>query len=142
MGTLKGQNLRVFLGGNVVAQATSCQVTLTNNTEDMSSKDDVGMSAKPSVTTKGWTVQVDSLDVSDIGTFLTAIKNATAFTLKWDETATSDNTTPQYADFNRQGQAYLTDGTFVFNDREFSTKSLQFTGTGALSKQTAPVNNG
>ena len=41
MGTLKGQNLRVFVGNSVVAQATNCVITLTNNTDDTSSKDDV-----------------------------------------------------------------------------------------------------
>ena len=133
MGTLKGQNLRVFVGSSVVAQATNCVITLTNNTDDTSSKDDVGMAAKPSVTTKSWQVQVDSLDVSDIGTFLTAIKNSTAFTLTWDETSTTDNTTAQEADFARTGSAYLTDASFVFNDREYSTKSLQVTGTAAIS---------
>ena len=133
MGTLKGQNLRVFVGSSVIGQSTNCEITLTNNTDDTSSKDDVGMAAKPSVTTKSWQVQVDSLDVSDIGTFLTAIKNSTAFTLTWDETSTTDNTTAQEADFARTGSAYLTDGSFVFNDREYATKSLQFTGTGAIS---------
>ena len=133
MGTLKGQNLRVFVGSSVIGQSTNCVITLTNNTDDTSSKDDVGMAAKPSVTTKSWQVQVDSLDVSDIGTFLTAIKNSTAFTLTWDETSTTDNTTAQEADFARTGSAYLTDASFVFNDREYSTKSLQFTGTSAIS---------
>ena len=133
MGTLKGQNLRVFVGSSVVAKATSCTITLTNNTDDTSTKDDVGMAAKPSVLTKSWQVQVDSLDVTDTGTFLTAIKSATAFTLIWDETSTTDNTTAQEADFARTGSAYCTDASFVFNDREYATKSLQFTGSGALS---------
>ena len=132
MQTLKGQNFRVFIGDAVVGESTNCTITLVNNTDDTSTKSDVGMASKPSVTTKSWQVQVESLDVSDIGTFLTAIKNATPFTLKWDETSTTDNTTPVEADFGRQGQAYLTDGSFVFNDREYATKSLQFTGTGAI----------
>lgn len=133
MASLKGQNLRVFVGSAVVGEATSCQITLNTTTDNTNTKDDVGMASKPTVTSKNWQVQVDSLDVSDVGTLLTAIKSATAFTLKWDETATSDNTTGQDAAFGRTGQAYLTDASFVFNDREFSTKSLQFTGTGALS---------
>ena len=133
MASLKGQNLRVFVGGSVVAEATSCQITQTNNTSDESTKDDVGMAAKPKTTSKTWQVQVDSMDVSDIGTFLTAIKNATAFTLKWDETATSDNVTAQDAAYARTGSAYCTDLTVNFNDREYSTKSVTFTGTGALS---------
>ena len=131
---LKGQNLRVFFNGSVVAEATSCQITLTNNTEDVSTKDDIGLASKPAVTSKSWQVQVDSMNVSDLGTLLTAIKNRTLFTLKWDETATTDNTTAQAAAFGRTGSAYLTDLTANFNDREFSTKSVQFSGSGALSK--------
>ena len=135
MGTLKGQNLRVMIGATpaVIAESTGCQITLTNNTEDASTKDDVGMSAKPTVNSKSWQVQVDSLDVSDIGSLLTAIKNGTPFTLQWDETSTTDNATGLDAAFGRTGQAYLTDATFNFNDREFATKSVTFTGTGALS---------
>jgi hypothetical protein len=63
---------------------------------------------------------------------LTAIKAMTPFTLIWDETSTSDNQTRSKAAFARKGSAYLNDVTFNFNDRENSTKSLQFQGTGAL----------
>ena len=133
MAALKGQNLRVFVDNAVVGEATACVITLTNNTEDASTKNDTGMAANPVVSSKSWQVQVDSLNVSDVGTFLTAIKNATVFTLKWDETSISDNTTPQSAAFSRHGSAYLSDATFVFNDREYATKQLTFIGTGSIS---------
>ena len=116
-----------------VGMATNCTVTLTNNTEDASHKDIVGMAATPVMTSQSWQVQVDSLDVSDVGAMLTAIKNLTPFTLVWDETATSDNRTAQGAAFSRTGQAYLSDATFQFDDRTNSTKSLQFSGTGPIS---------
>ena len=136
MPTLKGQNFRVYVGSSVVAQATSCSVTLTNNVEDSGSKDDTGGAQKPVNVTKSWQVQVDSMDVSDIKTMLTAIKNGTAFTVKWDKTAGASNAVRQYADYNRSGSAYLTDATFIFENRKVSTKSLTFSGTGALSKET------
>ena len=135
---LKGQNFRILTFDSTaskfkcVGMATNCTVTLTNNTEDASTKDDVGMAQKPTMTSQGWGVSVESLDVSDAGAMLTAIKSLTPFTLMWDETATSDNQTGEQAAFARKGQAYLNDATFNFNDRENATKSLQFTGSGAL----------
>ena len=112
--------------------ATNCTVTMTNNTEDASHKDIVGMAAAPVVTTQGWSVQVDSLSVADISAILTAINSQTLFTLLWDETSTADNQTGETAAFARTGTAFLNDVTFNFNDRENATKSLQFTGSGKL----------
>ena len=66
---LKGQNFRILtLVGTkfkCVGMATNCTVTQTNNTEDASHKDVVGMAAMPTMTSQAWSVQVDSLDVSD-----------------------------------------------------------------------------
>ena len=143
MVTLKGQNIRVLLqDGNVfkvVGKSTNCTVTLTGNTDDASTKDDVALASKPEITSKSWSVQVESLDVTDTAAVLNAIKNLTPFTLIWDETATADNQTAQAAAYSRKGQAYMNDVTFNWNDRENSTKQLQFTGSGALEKlSTAP----
>ena len=135
---LKGQNFRILTFDSTaskfkcVGMATNCTVTLTNNTDDASTKDDVGMAAKPTMTSQGWSVSVESLDVSDAAAMLTAIKSLTPFTLMWDETSTSDNQTGEQATFARKGTAYMNDATFNFNDRENATKSLQFTGSGAL----------
>ena len=135
---LKGQNFRILTFDSTaskfkcVGMATNCTVTLTNNTDSSETKDDVGMAAKPTMTSQGWSVSVESLDVSDAAAMLTAIKSLTPFTLMWDETSTDDNQTGEQAAFARKGQAYLNDATFNFNDRENATKSLQFTGSGAL----------
>lgn len=143
MATLKGQNIRILLQDGtkfkVVGKSTNCTVTLTGNTDDAATKDDVALASKPEITSKSWSVSVESLDVTDTAAILNAIKNMTPFTLFWDETATSDNQTAQAAAYARKGQAYLNDVTFSWNDRENSTKSLQFTGSGALEKvSTAP----
>ena len=138
MGTLKGQNLRICVFDStaekykVIGMATGCTVTLTNNTDDASTKDDVGMASKPTTTSKGWSMSCDSLNVADAAAMLTAIKSMQPMLLMWDETGTADNQTRQKATFARKGYAYLNDVTFNFNDRENSTKALQFTGTGAL----------
>ena len=112
--------------------ATGCTVTQTNNTDDASHKDIVGAASMPTVTSKSWQVSCDSLNVADAAAMLTAIKSMQPMTLMWDETATSDNQTRAKATFARKGSAYLNDVTFNFNDRENSTKSLQFQGSGPL----------
>jgi predicted secreted protein len=138
MGTLKGQNFRICIFDStaekykVIGMATGCTVTLTNNTDDASHKDIVGAAPMPTVTSKSWQVSCDSLNVADAAAMLTAIKSMQPMTLMWDETATSDNQTRAKATFARKGSAYLNDVTFNFNDRENSTKSLQFQGSGPL----------
>ena len=136
---LKGQNFRILLYDTtaskykVVGMSTGCSVSLNSNTEDANSKDDVAMAAKPTVISKSWSVSVDSLNVADAISIMTAIKNLTLFTLMWDETSTTDNQTPEEEGYSRYGTAYLSDVTFNWNDRENSTKSLQFSGSGPLS---------
>jgi predicted secreted protein len=138
MATLKGQNFRICIYDStaekykVIGMATGCTVTLTNNTDDASHKDIVGVAAMPTVTSKSWGVSCDSLNVADAAAMLTAIKSMQPMTLMWDETSTSDNQTRAKATFARKGSAYLNDVTFNFNDRENSTKQLQFTGSGQL----------
>jgi hypothetical protein len=134
MATLKGQNLRVFKDGLVIASATSCQITLTNNTESSSTKDD-GMADKPVTVSKSWQVQVDAMEVDDIKTLLDAIKAGTTFTLKWTKATGTGNAQADdtNAPFHRSGTAFISDISFVFEDRKYSTKSITFIGTGALS---------
>ena len=130
MATLKGQNFRICIFDStaekykVIGMATGCTVTLTNNTDDASHKDIVGAAAMPIMTSKSWQVSCESLKVADAAAMLTAIKSMQPMKLMWDETSTSDNA--------RKGSAYLNDVTFNFNDRENSTKSLQFQGSGPL----------
>ena len=138
MATLKGQNFRIFTvsgtTATVIGMATNCTVTLNSNTDEASTKDDVGLASKPTVVSKSWQVQVDSLNVSDVGALLSGIKNMSRFILMWDETSTTDNQTPLNESMSRYGYAYLSDATFTFNDRENSSKNLQFTGDGPLTE--------
>lgn len=141
MATLKGQNIRIMLLDGtkykVVGKSTNCTVTLTGNTDDANTKDDVALASKPEITSKSWSVSVESLDVTDTAAILNAIKNMTPFTLQWDEVATSNNQTGQAATYARRGTAYLNDVTFNWIDRDAATKSLQFSGSGALAKLTS-----
>ena len=138
MATLKGQNFRICIYDTtaakykVIGMATGCTVTLINNTESGTHKDVVGAADMPVTVSKGWSVQCDSLNVTDAAAMLTAVKSMEPMMLMWDETSTTDNQTRAKATFARKGSAYLNDVTFNFKDRENSTKSLQFTGSGPL----------
>ena len=139
MGTLKGQNFRlltydaVAAKWSVIGMSTGCTITLNTTADDSSTKDDVGMAAKPVITAKSWQVSVDTLNVIDAAAMLTAIKSLTPFTLMWDETSTVDNQTPEGEAFARKGTAFLSDLTLTFNNREKAAKNLQFSGSGAIS---------
>lgn len=146
MSTLKGQNFRIYMAPDpetthattqIVGMATNCTITLSGNTEESSNKDVTGMSAKPDIVSKGWQVQVESLNVADVNNLLMSIRYGRPFFLIWDETSTLDNQARAKASFARQGYAYCSDAMFLFDNRTNSTKSLTFVGDGAL--ETVPT---
>lgn len=142
MATLKGQNLRILVNSfdgsswACIGMATNCTITLTNNVDESSTKDDVGLAAKPEVVSKAWSVQVDSLNVVNAAEMLAVIKSMQRVEIMWDEVGTADNQTPVTGTgavaYARKGQAFLSDLTISFNDRENSAKNLQFTGASPL----------
>lgn len=134
MSKIKGQNLRVFVDGSVVAKATNCTITITGNTEDVSTKDDVGNATSESVTSRSWQVQVETFDEVNIPTLIAAWKESTLFNLGWDQTSGDYNATTNKASFNRKGYGYLTDASFSFNDRAIISSNITFTGSGAITK--------
>lgn len=143
MATLRGQNIRLlkYNGSGkfeVFAKSTSCTVTLTGNTEDASHKDIVGNAAMPTIVSKSWQMQLESLSTLDMYAVLSAMLNNTQIAVRFDEVSTADNQTPEGADFAHSGNAYISDATFNFNDRENAVKSITLSGTGALSKEATP----
>lgn len=141
MATIKGQNLRVLVGGKCVAMATSCTFHIAGQTEDSSTKDDTGDWASNEVTGLSWDASTDSLvTLTDNGTngelptdLMTLIINKTLVTLTFDTTNGTNNRTAGNSAIKRTGQAYLTDYSLTAPNRQNSTITCQFTGTGPLS---------
>ena len=135
---LKGQNFRVFVGGSAVPEASSCQVTTTGNMEDSKTKDSEGSFGMEQMTSRSWSVQVDSYEAT-ADSLINIIKQFVSdnkVTVGWDETATTagtQNRTPQNADFARSGQAILNDFVISANNRTPIQVTRQFTGSGALA---------
>jgi hypothetical protein len=141
MAIIKGQNLRVSVGGKCIAMATSCQIHVGTQLEDSSTKDSEGDWQEQEVTGLNWDVTTDSLvTLEDNGTngelpqdLLSLIINKTKVNLSWDTTAGANNRVGQNSVLKRSGQAYLTDYNLTAPNRQNSTLNCKFTGTGALS---------
>lgn len=141
MGTIKGQNLRVMVGGKCLAMAVSCTIHVAAQTEDSSTKDDTGDWAENEVVGLSWDVSTDSLvTLSDNGAngelpvdLLSLIINKTKVQLTFDTTGGTNNRTGQSSAIKKSGYAYLTDYSLTAPNRQNSTLTCQFSGTGALS---------
>ena len=141
MATIKGQNLRVMVGGKCIAMATSCTFHISAQVEDSSTKDDANDFANNEVTGLSWDAQTDSLvTLTDNGVngelptdLMSLIINKTKVTLTFDQTAGTNNRTGQNSAIKRSGEAYLTDYSLSAQNRQNSQLSCQFTGTGPLS---------
>lgn len=141
MATIKGQNLRVMVGGKCIAMATSCTFHVSAQLEDSSTKDSVGDFQEQEVTGLSWDAQTESLvTLEDNGTngelpqdILSLMINKTKVTLTFDQTAGANNRVGQNSVIKKTGQAYITDVSISAQNRQNSTCTVQFTGTGALS---------
>lgn len=141
MATIKGQNLRVMVGGKCIAMATSCTFHVSASLEDSSTKDSTGDWQEQEVVGLSWDAQTDSLiTLTDNGTngempqdLLGLIINKTLVTLTFDTTSGTNNRTGQNSAIKKSGQAYVTDVQITAANRQNSTLTVQFTGTGALS---------
>ena len=141
MATIKGQNLRVMVGGKCIAMATSCQFHISAQMEDASTKDSVGDFQEQEVTGLSWDAQTDSLvTLEDNGSngelpqdILSLMINKTKVTLTFDQTAGANNRVGQDSAIKKTGYAYVSDVQITAQNRQNSTITVQFQGTGALS---------
>jgi hypothetical protein len=141
MATIKGQNLRVMVGGKCIAMATSCQFHISAQMEDASTKDSVGDFQEQEVTGLSWDAQTDSLvTLEDNGSngelpqdIFSLIINKTKVQLTFDQTAGVNNRVGQDSAIKKTGYAYVSDVQITAQNRQNSTITVQFQGTGALS---------
>lgn len=130
-----------MVGGKCIAMATSCQLHISAQMEDSSTKDSVGDFQEQEVTGLSWDAQTDSLvTLEDNGTngelpqdILSLIINKTKVTLTFDQTAGANNRVGQNSVIKKTGEAYVSDVQITAQNRQNSTMTVQFQGTGALS---------
>lgn len=138
---IKGQNFRAFVGGlaaaNAMVEETNCQVQITGNMEDASTKDTINAWTTEQMTSKQWQVSVDQLEATAarLKAIITQFNSDSTVTVGFDQTTagTGQNRTPSNAAFARSGQAHLTDVSISAPNRQNIQVSLQYQGTGALA---------
>jgi len=147
MSKIKGQNFRLFVPAfdfdeagstDCIPEETNASITLTGNTEDITTKDTEGMYSQVDVVSTTWNAQVDTFlaSVDAIKKILRVFNAAAPVSVSWDQTATTSGTKNRTAlatAFERTGYALLNDVSCQFNDRTTVQTSLQFQGTGPLT---------
>ena len=140
MSTIKGQNMRVMVGGKCIAMATSAVFHVSAQTESCSSKDDADDFERNEVVGLSWDASTDSLvTLTDNGTngelptdLLNLIITKTQVTLSFDVTNGTNNRTGTNSAIKKSGPAYITDFSITAQNRANSTLSVQFSGAGKL----------
>jgi hypothetical protein len=132
---IMGQHFRVFVAGAAVPEAVNCNVTISGNMEDSTTKDTVGSYAQEQMTAKDWNVSVDNIDASlaNLRALITRFNSDAKVTVGWDQTAGTQNRVAQNAPFAKSGQAILNDLSIQANNRTNIQVTCQYQGSGALA---------
>lgn len=140
---MKGQNLRIFVGGKCIASAKSCTFHIAGQTEDSSTKDSTGNWAESEFVGLSWDVKTDALvvltdpvtggDAKSSVDLLGLMIAGTAVAVVFDTTSGNNNRTGQNSTIKKSGNAYITDYSINATNKQIATASISLTGTGALS---------
>lgn len=143
---IKGQNLRVFVGDKCVAFATSCQLQVSANLEDTSTKDSTGSWDEQEIVGKSWSMGVDAL-YSAGGTDATGLNAQEMLDLllagqqvqvRFSVTGGAQNRqslteTSTMAEYD--GSAWINDLNVTAANKSNASYSASLTGNGALVKR-------
>ncbi len=130
-----------MVGGKYIAMATSCTFHVSAQLQDSSTKDSVGDFQEQEVTGLSWDAQTESLvTLEDNGSngelpqdLLSLMINKTKVTLTFDQPAGANNRVGQNSAIKKTGEAYISDVNINAQNRQNSTLSVQFSGTGPLA---------
>ena len=132
-----------MVGGKCIAMATNCTFHISAQLEDSSTKDSTGDWQEQEVTGLSWDAQCDALvTLTDNGTngeivtdIMSLMIAKTLVTLTFDQTGGTNNRTGQNAAIKRTGSAFISDVQVTAANRQNSSFTVQFQGTGALSTE-------
>ena len=146
MGVIKGQNLRVLIGGKCVAFATSCTAHVSLNLEDSSTKDSTNNFTEQTPTGIGWdmscdalySVDADATGVNGISALDTVLAQAKV-QVQFEQTTGEKNRVPVSGAAVYSGYAWVNDISINAPNRQNTSYTIQLTGDGELAKTNAPV---
>ncbi len=131
MATVKGQNLRIFVGGKPIGAALECQLQIQVNVTPYSTKDDEGAWTKNRVVSLQWSVTANAM-VTDID-YVEALGASDLAELIGETVQVQLNTTS--GEMNREstgqllaGEAIISDVQYTAQNRQHSTCQVTLTG--------------
>ena len=144
MGVIKGQNLRILLGGKCVAFSTSCTVHVSLNLEESSSKDSTNNFTEQTPTGISWdmscdalySVDADATGVNAISALDTVLAQAKV-QVQFEQTQGERNRVAVSGGAVYSGYAWVNDISINAANRQNTSYTIQLTGDGQLSKTTA-----
>ena len=149
MATIKGQNLRILISDTVsgtkkcVAASTSCTCHLAAQVEDSSTKDSENAWAENEVVGFNWDISVDALVTLDPDSEDTDARRVDDLVVGNTYFVTFAQTQGEAGEMNRDavsnalqltGKAILSDLSIIAANRQNSTFTASFTGTGELEQ--------
>lgn len=150
MGIIKGQNLRLSIGGKYVAFATDCTLHVTANLEESSTKDSTNDFSEQEVTGLSWDISTSALysvaPGSGSGADATGMDGVAALDLIlakqkvaviFEQCEGTKNRQQKTGTAQFSGYVIINDISVNATNRQNATYTLSATGVGALAKATA-----
>lgn len=144
MEKIKGQNLRITLGGLFVGFATSCTLHISMTLEDSSTKDSTGSWQEQELTGKAWDISCDALySTGENDANGVSGEGALDLILAGEEVevefvaASGDKNRVIQAGKKYTGKAIINDISIQAQNRQNTTYTIQAQGNGELKSETA-----
>lgn len=141
MAAIKGQNLRITIGGKYIAFATACTVHVAANLEEASTKDSTGGWTEQEITGMSWDISCDAL--YSVDSDATGVNGVDALALilaqqevevEFVQTSGAKNRVEVSSGTTYSGTAIVNDISISAQNKANTTYTLQATGTGQLKK--------
>jgi hypothetical protein len=144
MEVIKGQNLRLLIGGKCVAFATSCTVHASLNLEESSTKDSTNNFTEQTPTGISWdmscdalySVDADATGVNGINALDTVLAQQKV-QVQFEQTQGEKNRVAVSGGAVYSGYAWVNDISINAANRQNTSYTIQLTGDGQLAKTTA-----
>lgn len=141
MGVIKGQHLRITLGGKFIAFATSCQVHASLSLEESSTKDSTDGFTEQTPTGVSWDISCDAL--FSVDTDATGVNGINALDtvlamqrvqVQFEQVGGAKNRVPETGGVVYSGYGYVSDISLTAANKQNSQYTIQIQGDGELSK--------
>lgn len=143
MSVIKGQNLRISVGGKYLAFSTSCTVHVSATLEDSSTKDSTNSWQEQEITGMAWDLSADALySVDEDATgmngvdALDLILSQQEVDVEFIQTNGTKNREEVAKAVKYTGKAFVNDISIQAQNRQNTTYTIQAQGNGELKKAT------